>query len=68
MGNCLGEFCVEHEAAGGVSVPANHHSLLGKRVEGGVYLGRGEDLAVEAELALAGGGVEDSDPLRVGPS
>src|SRR5712692_8605722 len=64
----LGKLRVEHEASRRIPVPAQDHSLLRKSVEGRVYLGRWKDLAVESELALAGAGVEDTDPFCIRPA
>ena len=67
MSNCLGDFCAEEEVLGRESIPAQHRSRLGERVECGVDLGRRKNLGVMFQLALCGGGIEDSYPFWVRP-
>src|SRR5437762_9105952 len=68
MGYGLRKFGVEYEAARRISVPSYDHPLFRKSVERGIYLSRREYLAVESELALIRGRVEDTNPFRIRPA
>ena len=58
MSNNLWDFGCENEILRRISVPAEHCSLLGERVEAGVDFCGGKDLGVMFQLALGGGRVE----------
>src|SRR6266702_2982034 len=68
VSDCLRDFCAEEEVFGRESIPAQHCSRLGERVESGIDFCSRKNLGVMFQLALGGGGIEDSYPFRVRPA
>ena len=68
MSDSLWNLCAEDEILGRESVPAEHRSRLGERVERGIDLGSRKYFRVVFQLALGGGGIEDAYPFWVRPS